>query len=74
MNKSKKISLSLQVSFLTINVLFLLFFIISLILMLTQSMVFSNFHLIMFFVILGINLLYLIYFAAVLIVNKVKSK
>ena len=74
MNKENKLSSIMLISFLVVNGLFLAFLAVMAILIGFQLTIFTTMHLI-FVIIAGVvNLLYLIYFATMLIVNKIKTK
>ena len=74
MNKENKLSSIMLISFLVVNGLFLAFLAVMAILIGFQLTIFTAAHLVVIIVAGVVNLLYLIYFATMLIVNKIKTK
>ena len=60
----------ISITLLVINILFLLFMFVSLILVLSKTAVFNNLHFILFLIVLVLNAIYLTY----IIINFVKNK
>ena len=74
MNKENKLSSIMLISFLVVNGLFLAFLAVMAILIGFQLTIFTTTHLVVIIAAGVVNLLYLIYFATMLIVNKIKTK
>ena len=74
MNKQNKLSSIMLISFLVVNGLFLAFLAVMAILIGFQLTIFTTAHLVVVIVAWVVDLLYLIYFATMLIVNKIKTK
>lgn len=74
MNKENKLSSIMLISFLVVNGLFLAFLAVMAILIGFQLTIFTTAHLVVVIVAGVVNLLYLIYFTTMLIVNKIKTK
>ena len=74
MNKENKLSSIILISFLVVNGLFLAYVAVMAGLIAFKLTIFTTTHLIFVIIASAVNLLYLIYFASMLIVNKIKSK
>ncbi len=73
MNKKSLIFKIASIILLVLDISFLLFFSISIALVIAKTTLLSNLHIVAFIVFLIVNLLYVGYVSALLILNKVKA-
>ena len=70
MNNSSFVFKFLTIAYLIVDFLLALFFLISFVLVFAKVMVLGNLHFILLIITIGINLIYLVYLALVLIINR----